>query len=243
LPAQQGAVQVPEPVSERILLKGTVKAGGENAKVALDRLPPEARAQLQHRLDQRTQARARLTDIQSRTPDDRTAIEKARNQLRVASCSLGEDGAEAAIRQRFPGPPPPSKIYPPPGHDQSIPGDFDQVWEVRRDGRRLTIVAEAKGAGSGLGTKIIAPTVEAEQGTPEYYDLTVRQMQTNQNPDPIRRTEMKRVGDRLAALDSETDVLYLHIKTPVREMRDGRSTANHVVIRQFDLSPRRQDGR
>jgi hypothetical protein len=207
---------------------------GTRARIEVRSLPAADQESLRPSVDRRTQARSRINAAQSAVPPDTAAVNRARGDLTTASRDIGEMAADAAVRAHYPGPPPPRKVYPPAGHDKSISGDFDAIYEVTRNGKGFRLVVEAKGAGGRIITKEVAPNQRAEQGTRPYFDKTVQQMWENTNPDRIRRSAQRREAERLMMLNPERDVVYVKIATGVREA-NGVSQASTITIEEFDL--------
>lgn len=127
---------------------------------------------------------------------------------------IGERSAEQAVKRMFKGAGnPASKIYH--GHGKGV---LDLVFELD-DG--TVIAVEAKGGAGRIGTRIVAPGVEAEQGTRRYL-LSVLDEMEKDAPDVVAK-----VRD---ALKKKT-LRYLYSTTPIPEAGEALET----TLKEFQL--------
>lgn len=141
--------------------KVEVDATGAKKSVEVD-----ARQRLKELEGERTAAQGRKQTAQ--TAGDEAAASKAHGEMVRASEELGEVATDAAMKKLAPNAQRMEAELP--GAQKS--GEFDRIY---KDGDTVYI-AEGKGAGSQRGSRKTAEGLRAEQGTPQYRDDIIRNM-------------------------------------------------------------------
>ncbi len=159
-------------------------------------------------------------------PAEASSLRAAYAGLTRASERIGELGAAAAIKQKYP-----TAIALSPTEAQILnatgpigSGRFDQIWKVPgagKNGADLYLVVEAKGGGAQLGTKQIGG-LPYQQGHPKYFDALV-----------------EKAGPALSVpLESAKEagnLKYLKVQTPI-DVSGVTPKADVVKLKEFDLT-------
>jgi hypothetical protein len=162
-------------------------------------IDPSDKNKLQGPADERTAAQQRKQDAQA--ADNKDAASRAHGEMCRASEELGEAATDIVVNQRMPTATPLRADLP--GGQQS--GQFDRIY---KDGDHVYIL-ESKGAGSGRGNRQTADGTKAEQGTPEYREDIIRNMEKKletymedprYGPDPAFTTHIDELADTISEL-------------------------------------------
>jgi len=168
--------------------------------------------------------RQRLDDLngdRNTARTDRDAHEKGTDEYNEAnhrviqqSHQLGEEAAEMYM-ESLGG----NRIFPD-GDVGGTPrsGEFDQIWEV--DGQ--IYIVEAKGGSSGLGSRSIGNNRRAQQGTREYMDSILDNMDRNGQGD---------LATRIRGADAIDDLNYIQVRQPIS--RTGE--LGPISVSEFNL--------
>jgi hypothetical protein len=198
--------------------------------LARNEIPAALRPEFDAAQQQSARARTQRQQLELEHAPD-ALIEVARTAEKKTSWMLGEVGADVYVQARYPGPPPPERLWPVgESAGTSRSGDFDRVYKVSDQYGRTRIVFEAKGNTAQLGDRIVGvvggaqgTAVErADQGTKRYLDSVTESMSYSAN------AEMRRVGLELERAIRRGDVDYVEVRT----------TASPPAIegRAFDLN-------
>jgi hypothetical protein len=145
---------------------------------------------------------------------------KAKGQVNKASESLGEHGADAAIKSKFPGA---EQTFPPPGMKAGGKYTLDLVY---KDGDRL-IVVEAKGGASELATRTVEGGKIAQQGSKEYLNATLDSMERRGGKYAEAAAEV-----REALKNGKVD--YYKAKTPIGTKK-GSAVVKPTTLQKFAI--------
>jgi hypothetical protein len=152
------------------------------------------------------------------------AARQLRNRIATGSRDAGMVAADIHVRRRWEGA---ERIYPPATADLatwgSQSGDFDLVYRV---GDRIVVI-EAKGGGSGIGTRRVEGGYRAEQGTREYFESVRDNMADMDGAAGAVGRELRRTA--YANID------YLHVQLDVVTV-GGRTEVRGLRVRAFDIS-------
>jgi hypothetical protein len=192
-------------------------------------IPPSERDQMEQILAQRTKLIAERDKLElledAGTLDAQLAdqLSKLRSNINESSRQLGENSATSYMRSQGA-----SQVYPL-NKTYSTSGDFDQVWTlVRPNGDTIYYVIEAKGGGSGLGTRLVGNSLRAEQGSSPYFNSIVSNMQEMDS-------SVQGIANDLQVAKVQGRVRYLKVRAPIGT-QNGRPYLRDVSISQFDIS-------
>ncbi|WP_137148769.1 hypothetical protein [Mycolicibacterium sp. CR10] len=147
------------------------------------------------------------------TADDELAKILRGNAVQISE-DIGERSAEQAVKRMFKGADnPAAKIYH--GHGRGV---LDLVFELD-DG--TIIIVEAKGGAGRIGTRIVAPGVEAQQGHRRYL-LSILDEMEKDAPEVVAKVRDALKRKRLR---------YLYSETPIPEAGEALET----TLKEFKL--------
>ena len=187
-------------------------AAGKKKVVEVD-----ARERLKELEGERTAAQSRKHAAQQ--VGDEAAASKAHGEMVRASEELGEVATDAAVKKQMPNAQRLESELP--GGQKS--GEFDRIYENGDD----VYIAEGKGAGSQRGSRKTSKGLRAEQGTPEYRDDIIRNMEEKVDAhtlsdaykkDPqfkARVDELQRTVDKLKAARDKGKLHYAQVNQKV----------------------------
>jgi hypothetical protein len=148
---------------------------------------------------------------------------KAANDVAIKSRDLGTFAADVHVKNQWPEA---KLIYPTKAGSRS--GDFDLVYEI---GPNQYVVVEAKGGAGQLTTRKVSPDYRAIQGTQEYYNSIVNNMEEIGG-------EAEEAALKLLAAGHE-NVTYLHVALPLSSPETPSGALKTVVdgleVNAFDI--------
>jgi len=149
-------------------------------------------------------------------------------KINTESANIGEKAADIAMKDKYPDF---KRIHPTDlNTSESVKGTFDMVYQ---DEKGNIIIVEAKGGSGTLGTMDIRG-VDYEQGTTEYAEATIKNMESNEKLGAATDRKAAKAINKAVNRKKNT-VQYLHVQTPITKTDTG-STVSEVKISEFDIN-------